>query len=207
MSEVHRPGSLPKSIAGLLGEVGMISLAVFIGLLADQWRESRHHEEQARSALRNFRSEVLANQKEIERVKTYHETIRRDLISLAAKGGSGTPAQEAHFDGIHPIYFEHTAWDLAVATQALSYIDTDLAYAISRIYTHQQAFETLEKGFTQSAFGPSSFLTENRSAVIEALVTYLNDVVIQEPLFLKQYDAVVPQINLALSENTPSTAK
>src|SRR5262245_15983477 len=185
----------------------MISLAVFIGLLADQWRESRHHEEQARSALRNFRSEVLANPKEIERVRTYHETLRLDLLSLQTKGPTGTPSRDAHFDGIKPINFEHTAWDLAVATQALSYIDSELAYAISRIYTHQQAFERFENGFSQSAFGPSSFLTENRSAVVEAVVTYLNDVVIQEPLFLKQYEAVVPQINLALSDNTASTTK
>src|SRR5262249_46179955 len=148
-----------------------------------------------------------ANQKEIERVKTYHETLRRDLGSLQASSGSATPSQNAHFDGLKPVHFEHTAWDLAVATQALSYIDTQLAYAISRIYTHQQAFEAFENGFSQSAFGPSSFLAENRSAMIEAVLTYLNDVVIQEPSFLKQYEAVVPQINLALSENTASTSK
>jgi hypothetical protein len=41
-----------------------------------------------------------------------------------------------------------------VVTQALSYIDAELAYEISKIYTHQEAFEKLENGFTQSAFGP-----------------------------------------------------
>ena len=88
-----------------------------------------------------------------------HETLRRELLSLLDKGGDVTPARDAHFDGIKPVYFEHTAWDLAVATQALSHIDTELAYAISRIYPHQQAFERLENGFYQSALGPcSSFL-------------------------------------------------
>jgi len=200
MNEAHRPGSLPKSIGSLLAEIAMISVAVFIGLLADQWNESRHHEEQARSALRNFRAEVLANQKEVARVQNYHQTVRGGLISLLTKGGQGTPAQDAHFDGIKPVHFEHTAWDLAVATQALSYLDTELAYAISRIYSHQEAFETFENGFSQSAFGPSSFVAENRPAVLQAMVTYFNDVVVQEPLFLKQYETVVPQINLALSE-------
>jgi hypothetical protein len=45
------------------------------------------------------------------------------------------------------VIFEHTAWDLALATQALSYLDPNLAFDISKVYTKQNAFEKLEESF------------------------------------------------------------
>ena len=44
--------------------------------------------------------------------------------------------------GVRPVIYEHTAWDLALATQALSYLKPDLAFDISKVYTQQNAFQT-----------------------------------------------------------------
>jgi hypothetical protein len=63
MSEVHHPLSHPKSLGGLILELFMISVAVFLGLFADQWRENRHLEESAKDALSNFRAEIVTNRK------------------------------------------------------------------------------------------------------------------------------------------------
>jgi len=53
---------------------------------------------------------------------------------------------------MRPVIFEHTAWDLALATQALSYLDPDLAFDISKVYTQQNAFQKLEDSFLTAAF-------------------------------------------------------
>lgn len=207
MSEIHRSRSLPGSVLKFLAELGMITVAVFLGLLADQWRESRQHREQARAILENFRAEMQSNRRLIESVKEYHATLRRDLESIQVGPGPGAATPTARFSGVRPVHFEHTAWDLGVATQSLTYLDAKLAYAISQIYTHQQAFETYENAFAQSMLAPSSFVTDNRPAVVAALVTYLNDVVAQEPAIVLQYDTVVPQIDAALGVRTAAAVK
>src|SRR5262245_30308282 len=97
MSEVHHPRSFPRSVAAFAGEVAMISLAVFLGWLADQWRESRHQQESARASLRNFLAEITTNQKETQRLNEYHAKLRQDLIAFEAHGAEGSMTTGANF--------------------------------------------------------------------------------------------------------------
>ncbi len=41
MSDMHRPASRTRSYGAVPVEVLMIGVAVFLGLLADEWRENR----------------------------------------------------------------------------------------------------------------------------------------------------------------------
>jgi hypothetical protein len=69
MTDLHHSRS--KSLLGLLLEVVLISLGVFLGLLAEQWRASHHEHEEAQAALRNFRTEILINEKAIEVLRSH----------------------------------------------------------------------------------------------------------------------------------------
>lgn len=91
--------------------------------------------------------------------------------------------------------FERSAWDLALATQSLSYFDPKLAYAISRVYTRQQALQTLENSFLQSVLGPSTFASEDAAGLARSMEAYLIDVNIQEPDLLKLYTELLPQVD------------
>ena len=106
-------------------------------------------------------------------------------------------------EGMHPITMEHTAWELAVANQTLSNIDPHLAYAISRVYTRQQAFQTLENGFLQSAFGPSTFANQDPTGLVTAMSVYLADVNIQEPELLEAYKQVLKEIDEVMPPAKP----
>lgn len=100
---------------------------------------------------------------------------------------------------------EHTAWDLALATQALSYMKPDMAYTISRLYTQQQTFQTIENGFMQSAFTPTVFAdTSNTVGLTIAMSAYMGDVNIQEPGLLKSYNVMLPKLDSALGDRTPA---
>jgi hypothetical protein len=186
-----------RSLLNLLFEVVLIAVGVFLALWANNWREDREHRAQARAALRNFASEMEANRQAIQNNRAYHETFARELREFLA---SKEPASEdrlnksVHFEGMRPVIFEHTAWDLALATQALSYLDPDLAFDISKVYTRQNAFQKLEDSFLAAAFTPASLSSDNVKGMATAMELYLIDVNQQEPTILQLYDKVIPEI-------------
>jgi len=191
-----------RSFFNLLFEVVLIAVGVFLALWANNWHEDREHRAQAKAALRNFVGEMEANRQATQRNRTYHETFARELREFLA---SKEPANEdrlnksVHFEGMRPVIFEHTAWDLALATQALSYLDPDLAFDISKVYTQQNAFQKLEDSFLAAAFTPASLSSDNVKGMATAMELYLIDVNQQESAILQLYDKVIPEINSALS--------
>src|SRR5438034_11280559 len=133
----------------------------------------------------------------MQRNRQYHETLARELHEfLGSKEQLSDDRfnKSVHFEGVRPIIFEHTAWDLAVATQALSYLKPDLAFDISKVYTQQNAFQTLENSYLASAFSPASLSGDNVKGFATAMVIYLRDVNQQEPVILQLYDKVIPEV-------------
>ena len=191
-----------RSFLKLLFEVALIAVGVFLALWANNWHEGREHRAQARAALRNFANEMETNRQAMQRNRAYHEAFARELREFLA---SKEPASEdrlnksVHFEGMRPVIFEHTAWDLALATQALSYLDPDLAFDISKVYTDQNAFQKLEDSFLAAAFTPASLSGDNVKGMATAMELYLIDVNQQEPAILQLYDKVIPEVKRALS--------
>ena len=202
-----------RSFLNLLFEVVLIAVGVFLALWANNWHENSEHRAQARSALRNFAAEMGANRQATQRNRSYHETLARELEQFLRSKEPPSEERlnkEVHFEGVRPVIFEHTAWDLALATQALSYLKPELAFDISKVYTQQNVIQTLENSFLASAFTGSSEFTlrasppagissDNPKGMATAMVLYLIDVNQQEPAILQLYDKVIPEVNSALS--------
>jgi hypothetical protein len=191
-----------RSFFNLIFEVALIAVGVFLALWANNWHEDREHRAQARAALRNFAAEMETNRRAMQRNRAYHEAFARELREFLA---SKEPASEdrlnksVHFEGMRPVIFEHTAWDLALATQALSYLEPDLAFDISKVYTDQNAFQKLEDSFLAAAFTPASLSGDNVKGMATAMELYLIDVNQQEPAILQLYDKVIPEVKGAIS--------
>src|SRR5205823_7081281 len=186
-----------RSFFNLIFEVTLIAVGVFLALWANNWHEDREHRAQARAALRNFAGEIEANRQATQRNRAYHETLARELIQFLRSNEPPSEerfSKEVHFQGVRPIIYEHTAWELALATQALSYLKPELAFDISKVYTQQNAFQTLENSFLASAFTPASMSSDNPKGMATAMVFYLIDVNQQEPALLRLYDRVIPEV-------------
>jgi len=188
-----------QSLFKILLEVVLIGTGVFLGLAGEQWRESTRHRELAEASLRRFRSEILTNRKAVAAVKDYHVTTMKQMETYLKTRRSS----DLSLHGLQPAFFEHSAWDVALATQSLAYIDTDLAFAISRIYTVQQNYADLTRGILQATYLRP--VDENLPAFISASVEYYGDIVLIEPQLLGAYDEMLPQLDRALGE--PSEAK
>jgi hypothetical protein len=162
----------------------------------------REHRAQAQAALRNFAGEMEVNRQATEGNRRYHETLARELHEFL--GSKEPPSDDrfnksVHFEGMRPVQFEHTAWDLALATQALSYLKPDLAFDISKVYTQQNAFQRLEDSFLASAFTPAGLSSGNLKGLAPAMEFYLIDVNLQEPAMVSRYEKVIPEVKRALS--------
>ena len=199
-----RGGEHRRSFLSLFVEVALIAIAVFLGLLANNWHENREHRTQAQAALRNFVGEMETNLQATQRTRQYHETLARELREFLT---SKEPPSEdrlyknksVHFEGMRPVTFEHTAWDLALATQALSYIKPDLAFDISKVYTEQNALQKLQDSFLAAAFAPASLSADNVKGLATAMEYYLIDVNIKEPAMVSSYEKIIPEVKHALT--------
>jgi hypothetical protein len=176
----------------------LISMGVFLALMGEQWLETAHTRELAEASLRRFRAEILTNRKAVAAVKEYHVTTLKSLQTYLAADPKARPTLTVQIKGLQPARFEHTAWDLALATQSLAHIDPELAFALSRIYGVQQEYMELTRGITQAMYLRTP--TEDGDAFLSAVAVYYGDVVYYEPALLGQYDEVLPQLARALRE-------
>jgi len=196
--DVHVPHfeGRSKSLLKIGLEVLLISAGVFLGLLGEQWREHAHQRELAELSLRRFRTEIVANRKAVAGVKDYHVTLKKSVDTFLKADAKARRDLDVDMRGLQPANFEHTAWDLALVTQSLAYIDPQLAFALSRIYTGQQTYVDLSRGMMQRMYLRTP--AEDTPGFLSAVSIYYGDLVILEPGLLSQYDDVLPQIDRAL---------
>jgi len=196
----HGATQRSKSLLKIGLEVLLIGTGVFLGLMGEQWRERAHHRELAESSLRRFREEIVANRKAVAAVKDYHTTTKKSLDAFFAADAKTRSAAPVRILGIQPASFEHTAWDLALMTQSLTFVDQSLAFGLSRIYTTQQGYEGLSRGILQAMYLLPP-MSENPTPFFGALSVYYGDIVYYEPRLLELYDEILPQIDRALGES------
>jgi hypothetical protein len=191
-------------------EVVLISGGVFLGLAGEQWREAVRHRELAEASLRSFRAEFIANRAQIDRVadrhvkelkglQDYFAANQAELVrALADPTKPLPPAPDTVTDSA---LFGFSAWDVALATQSLAYMDADLAAAIASIYRMQQLSESSHQAITQA-----SYTAGNTVYYLRGLMAYFGDSTVYEKLLRKDYDEIIPRIDRALGE-APSSSR
>jgi hypothetical protein len=185
-----------RSIGRVILEVVLIAVGVFFGMAAQQWNDVRHERELARATLVRFRTEIAANRKAVEAVRAYHADASRRVQAYLEADAAKRRTMDMSFSGLRPVGFEHTAWDLALAMQSLTYVDQDLAFELARIYNAQRGYDDLARGMIQAMYVRPP--NENLDAFLKSVEIWLDDVVIQEPEIVKLYDRVLPQLDSAL---------
>jgi len=192
------PSTWGKPLAKIALEVALISVGVFLGLAGEQWLEDRRHHELAESSLRRFRSEIVENRKAVNDVRDYHARLLDQLQNYLSKDRKSRNTADVRIQGLRFVTFDQTAWDLAVTTQALTYVDRDLAFALSHVYNVQKVFNEFTRGMTQAMYLLP--MQENFDAFAQAARVYYGDAVFMEPKLLAEYDDLIRQIDRALGD-------
>jgi hypothetical protein len=190
-----------KSLFTIGLEVVLISAGVFLGLLGEEWRETAQHRALADESLRRFRAEFRANKAEVERVHGRHVQQRQALEQYLGEH------QAAVFDARRPLPqpipdlatdsagVAYAAWDVALATQSLAYIDPDLVAAMSSAYRLQQMYEDAHRHIQQSQYSSNAPIY-----LLRGHLTYFGDASLYEQLLLKRYDALLSRLDEAVGE-------
>ena len=187
-----------RSLVKIALEVALISVGVFLGLAGEQWREDRRHHELAESSLRRFRAEIVTNRKAVDDVRDYHAKLLKQLQNYLSKDHKSRNTAEVSIQGLRFVTFDQTAWDLALTTQALGYIDRDLAFALSHVYNEQHVLNEFTRGMTQAMYLIP--MQDNFDAFAQAAEVYYGDAVLMEPKLIGEYDALIQQIDRALGD-------
>jgi len=190
-----------KGLARTALEVGLISMGVFLGLAGEQWREGSHRRELADASLRNFKAEIALNRKAVGDVKDYHVTLSNSLKHYLSEDPTTRRRNEITIHGLQPVFFQHTAWDLALATQSLAYVEPKLAFALSNIYTHQQELAGLTGSILEVMYQKPP--TQDFDAFLSAADLYYGDAILLEPELMRMYDDILPDLDRALGEVAP----
>jgi hypothetical protein len=179
-----------------LFEVVLIAVGVFLAMEVDQWRTGREHREQARASLERLKAELETNRKAVAAVREYHVELHgrvRAYLDPATRESTAVRMQ-----GIRPVAFEQTAWELAIATQSLADIDSTLAFELARVYGVQRTYTGLTNGMLQAMYlRPPS---EHLEPFLHTLRVYLDDIVGLEPELLKTYERIQPLVDRALKD-------
>ncbi len=194
-----------KSLLRVVTEIALISVGVFLGLAGEQWREHASHRDAAEASLQRFRTEFQANRRAVAAVRDRHEAklkalqayVSQHRAALAAHAADPrspipTPLPDTATD---PAFLEYAAWDVALATQSLAYLDGDLAGAIAHVYRVQQQIDEGTRAITQTMY---SFA--NEVTFLNGVMTYFGDCVLLETRLLTIYDDILPRLERAIAD-------
>jgi len=92
------------------------------------------------------------------------------------------------------------AQELAIATQSLSYIDSDLMLSLASVYNLQGTVTDLTRELAQAMYTTPPIDEKGQISFFGAVLFYYGDVTIYEPRLLEMYDAILPRIDAALGE-------
>jgi hypothetical protein len=186
-----------RSVVGMLLQVVLIGLGVFLGLAGEEWREGRENARSAAETLQRFRTELGTNRDAVVRVQDYHVARHAELVAyFAASDEDRSNLSVRLAGGPRPPRFESTAWDLALATGTLAYLDSELAFSLARLYAVQATANQLGIGLLDAMYrNPPKLAPE---AFMGALELYYDDLTDIESGLLPVYDTLLLAVDEAL---------
>ena len=196
--------SLGASLGTLAAQLFFIAAGVYIGNRADEWRQAVEHRRAARDALENFRTELAANRDRLAGTARIYGAYA-DSMEASQRRGDPEPRsirevfRRVDWHGLSPMRFEHTAWDLALATQALSYVPRPLAFRVARLYTAQRAMEDLQRDIGNGLFSNISLDDARVRPFLFTFGAYVEDSVIQSRTLAAGYARLLPALDSAIA--------
>jgi len=189
-----------KSYARLLLEVGLIAIGVFLGLMGEQWRERTEHRALAQASLRRFRDEFRTNRTAVAAVRQHHVDGLRAIGAYLVATPEARRRLGVPFESTHPAFLEYTAWDVALATQSLAYVERDLAHAISHVYAVQRQLDNATRTATEVMYMKAGSGERELPSFLGSMATYFSDCNLIEPRLIAEYDRILPRLDRAIGD-------
>ncbi len=208
LSPSETEGSLRWSswISRVMVESVLVVGSILLALALDEWNEGREYQDLANRSLANFEREIEQNRLRVEDVTLFHAGLRDVLTNMAAGGGE-VPATTIRniMEGFQPAILVSTAWETAVATGALGYMDYDVVAGLSLTYNLQERLAVLnQSGLNDLLVG--GFRSEDAELLAYMANRYMRELTEAEQSLQGVYDLVLGLIAETLGELPDTTA-
>jgi hypothetical protein len=143
-----------------------VFLAVFLGFLANQWRDSYNNRKRAEQAIENIKVEIEDNTPKLKEMLKDHKQL---LVLM----DSSVTSVENHSDNENVkfmINFElisSNSWEMAKLTQSVTHMDTKLASAIAGVYEFQAYYKNLMTDLADQLPFRSESAADSRKSMLE----------------------------------------
>ena len=180
--------------------------SILLALALNEWNEDREFEDLASRSLVNFEREIQQNRLRVEDVTLFHAGLRDVLANMDASGGAvPTTTIRNIMEGFQPALLVSTAWETAVATGALGYMDYDVVAGLSLTYNMQERLVTLnQSGLNDLLVG--GFRSGEADLLVYAANRYMRELTEAEQRLQGVYDLVLGLIAETLGERPDTTA-
>ncbi len=190
----------------MLVESVLVVGSILLALALDEWNEDQDYQDLATLSLINFEREIQQNRLRLEDVTLYHAGLRDVLANMDASG-EAMPARTIRniLEGFQPTILVSTAWETAVATGALGYMDYDVVAGLSLTYNMQERLVTLnQSGLSDLLVG--GFRSGDADLLVYMANRYMRELTEAEQGLQGVYDLVLGVIAETIGERPDSTA-
>jgi len=126
------------SINKFASEVLAVTLGVLLAFGLTEWNNSRNKNILAETSFNRIILEIRRNREVMREKASYYKSIAEESKKIIKPGsGSIDLGQISSFSGFNPPQLLTSAYETAITSQALSYMDVTTIEAISAIYKYQ----------------------------------------------------------------------
>ena len=180
--------------------------SILLALAMDEWSEDREYQDLAHRSLANFEREIGQNRVRVEDVTLFHAGLRDVLANMNAGSAPVTAATIRNImEGFQPAILVNTAWETAVATGALGYMEYDVVAGLSLTYGLQERLAALnQSGLNDLLVG--GFQSGDTELLVYAANRYMRELTEAEQRLQEVYDLVLSLIAETIGEG-PDTSE
>jgi len=184
---------LRTRLPDLIVEAGFVFLAVFLALIAEEWREDQDRRELAERALAAVVSEIEANRDEILQGDSQNqadlEALRRALDEL----GRGTELPEITVN--YQVALTSTAaWETARMSQAINFLEFERVADLAELYELQSLFERAQDELVDRITQVGVRLRREPDAALAEAAARMEAVMNYRRVLVDAYSAQLPPV-------------
>ena len=127
-----------------------ISFAVFLGLMLNQWKDTRNNKKLAEQSLTNITLEIRGNLNTMLVMHTNHDSLYKSLDSLLTLYPENFPKGMDIDFSLNFSLISSTSWEAAKLTKAISSMNIELVNNLAELYHFQQYFELIVQEYVLS---------------------------------------------------------
>jgi hypothetical protein len=210
MPHMDAPVDVPSQrrlVPDWLREGLFIVVSIGLAFAVDEFRERRANRDLAARALGSIAAELEHNLAQIEPFVDIH---RRWASALArentSQGGQSAidiyiavrPPLPEGARGNFPTQVRRVAWDAALSTGAVRFIEYDLVAGVSEIYAMQDYYGDTAKQVGAAIYGGPAMDPATSAIGVRQLTVAMNEVVFAEELLVDLYRRQLPAVRAAI---------